>query len=156
VVYHATITTPANTSAGEAKETVIQVVKGLIYRIEIEFPPGCCGLAHCQIFDGSYQLYPATPGASFHGDAGKVGFDDLYIKNAAPFSFVVKTWNLDETWEHTLQVHIGMAHTEAFMSRYMPSVSWEKFHDALAEAARRQEEIRAAALAEAFRELGEV
>lgn len=153
MIYAATITTPKNTAEADALETVLSVTRGLVWRIEVEFPPGCSGLAHIQIFDGSYQLFPATPGESFHGDGVTIGFDDLYLKDAAPFVFTVKTWNLDETWGHTLTLSLGMASSEAFMSRYLPSMTWEKFRDALAEAAGVQAEIKAAQLEEITKSL---
>ncbi|GAG09185.1 unnamed protein product, partial [marine sediment metagenome] len=74
---------------------------------------------------------------------------------AAPFEFIVKTWNLDETWPHTINVRVGMASSEAFMSRYMPSITWEKFQAVLAKAAIQQEYEKARAISEfqaAFKE----
>ena len=139
MIYSVSITTTANTAKTEATKTVIKLCKGLVYKFEVEFPPGCCGLLHCQIFDGNYQLYPTSANDSFHSDARVIGFDDLYLKQAAPFEFVIKTWNLDVTNEHTIQVRLGMASSEAFMSRYMPSISWEKFQEVLSKAAIEQE-----------------
>lgn len=138
MIYTSTITTDANTSEASAKETVLRVGKGLIWRIEVEFPPGCAGLAHLKINDGSYQVFPATPGETFASDGTVIGFDDLYLKNAAPYEFLVTTWNLDEAWSHTLQVRVAMASSEAFMSRYMPSISWDKFNKMMTQAALQQ------------------
>jgi hypothetical protein len=135
MVYSASITTEKGTAKADAKKTVLKAVKGLIYRIEVEFPPGCCGLLHCKIFDGGYQVFPASIQDSFHSDARVIGFDDLYLKQSAPFEFKVLTWNLDTTWPHTVQVRIGMASTEAFMARYMPGLTWKKFQEALSQAA---------------------
>ena len=146
MVFSVSITTTSATAKTGAKRTFLKVSKGLVYRMEVEFPPGCCGLLHCQVFDGSYQLYPASPDDSFHSDARVIGFDDLYLKSGAPFEFVVKTWNLDDTWDHTIQVRIGMASSEAFMSRYMPSISWEKFSKVLASAAIDQELMKQRAI----------
>ena len=142
MIYAATITTLANTSKATAKQTVLKLTKGLIWRVDIEFPPGPSGLLHTQIFDGSYQFFPATPGSSFHSDANLIGFDDLYYKTSEPFEFVIKTWNLDETWQHTLQVRIGVASNEAFMSRYLPSLTYDRFADTLAEIKADQEKVK--------------
>lgn len=120
--------------------TVLRVGKGLVWQIEAEFPPGCAGLAHLQIFDGSYQMFPASPGESFASDGTVISFDDLYLKDSAPFEFTIVTWNEDTHYPHTLQLRIGMASSEAFMSRYMPSISWDKFHETLAQAALQQQE----------------
>ena len=154
MIYTATITIDANTAEVDAVRTVLRVGKGLIWRIEVEFPPGCAGLAHLKINDGLYQLFPATPGESFASDGTVIGFDDLYLKNSAPFEFTVTTWNLDEAWPHTLQVRVAMASAEAFMSRYMPSVSWDKFNKVLADAAKAQAEEKQRQIDQLAKEIG--
>ena len=148
MVYSVSITTTAATAKTDAKRTVLKVGKGLVYKIEVEFPPGCCGLLHSLIFDGSYQVYPASPDDSFHSDAGVISFDDCYLKMGAPFEFVIETWNLDDTFDHKIQVRVGMASSEAFMSRYMPSITWEKFQSTLAKAAIDQEAMKQKAIDE--------
>jgi len=156
MVYAASITTDKDTSEANAKETILRVTKGLIYRIETDFPPGCCGLLHMQLYDAGYMVYPASPGVSFHGDNAVVGFDDCYLKGAAPYAFLIKTWNLDDTWDHTIQVRVAMASAEAFMSRYMPSVSWEKFNEVMKNIIIVQADERRAALEAGAQELGEM
>ena len=49
-----------------------------------------------------------------------------------------------------------MASSEAFMSRYMPSVSWEKFQGVLAKAALDQEALKKVALYQIASELKEM
>ena len=148
MVFSTSITTTNGTAKKDAKKTVLKVSKGLAYRFVVEFPPGCCGLLHVQIFDGNYQVYPASMDDSFHSDARAIFFEDLYLKTAAPYEFSIKTWNLDDTWDHTIQVRVGMASSEAFMSRYMPSISWEKSQAVFAKAAVEQELQKAKAISE--------
>jgi len=156
MIYTASIDTVSKTSKAKAQVTRLYVAKGLVYRFEVEFPPGCCGLLHCQVFDGSYQVYPTSRDDSFHSDARNIGFDDCYLKQAAPFEFTIKTWNLDETWDHNIQVRIAMAGSEAFMSRYMPSISWEKFQGVLAKASLEQEALKKVAIEQIAKELGDI
>ena len=153
MIFTASITTDRNTSEANAKVTDLKVTKGLIWLVEVEFPAGCCGLCHLQIFDGNYQLFPSTPGNSIHSDGAVLSYDDLYLKNAAPFYLNFKTWNLDETWSHTLQIRIGIASTEAAMSRYMPSLSWDKFTKSMTDFAAQQEALKAAQIAELSKSL---
>ena len=143
MIYSASITTDANTAKVDAVVTDIIVTKGLLWLVEVEFPSGCCGLAHIQIFDGSYQLFPASPGDSLHSEGAVLSYDDIYFKTAAPFVFSVKTWNLDDTWNHTLQIRLGIASSDAAMSRYLPAMAWEKFAEYLAKAQADQERLRA-------------
>jgi len=153
MIYTASIDTVKDTAKAAAQVTRLSVAKGLVYRFEVEFPPGCCGLLHCQVFDGSYQVYPTSRDDSFHSDARNISFDDSYLKTAAPFEFTIKTWNLDETWDHNIQVRIAMASSEAFMSRYMPSISWNKFQSVLAKAALEQETMKKVVIEQITKEL---
>lgn len=154
MIYTASITIAANTAKVDATRTVLRVGKGLVWRLEVEFPPGCAGLAHLFIEDGNYQMFPATSGEDFASDGTVISFDDLYLKNAAPYEFVITTWNLDQAWDHTLQVRAGMASSEAFMSRYMPSVSWDKFNKAMAQAAKQQQRDKDDQLERLAKEIG--
>ena len=144
MIYQATIPITANTSKGSATRTVLRVSKGLVWYIGIHYPPGCMGLAHAQIFDGKYQLFPSSPGESIASDGAVVGFDDLYYKQAAPFSFDVVTWNVDETHAHTLTVRVGIATNPAFMSRYLPGVDISQFDTELQRIKKAQEEEKQA------------
>jgi len=156
MIYSASITSGKRGDADDKRVVMLPVCKGLVYRIEIEFPPGCCGLLRCRILDGSYQVWPTSCDDIFHSDARVIGFDDCYLKTAAPFEFRIETVNMDETWSHSIQVRIGMASSEAFMSRYMPSVSWDKFQEVLAQAALEQNILRQASIEAMARELGEL
>ena len=154
MIYCVSITTLKGGSEAQAVETKLVVTSGLLFVFEVDFPAGCCGLAHLQMFDGLYQVFPASPGESFHGDNITLKFDDLYFKQNPPFEFTVKTWNEDENWDHTLQVRVGMAMGRAEMSRYMPALSFEDFEALLAESIARQEAIRQLQMETVLKELG--
>ena len=153
MIYAASITTSKGGSEEQAASTVLPVTPGLLWLLEVDFPPGCCGLAHIQIFDGLYQVFPATPGESFHGDACTVHLEDLYFKQAAPYEFVIKTWNEDDTWDHDLQVRVGMAMGRAEMSRYMPALAWENFEELMRDMIVNQEATRQAQLEATLKEI---
>jgi len=142
VIYSKAITYALGQSEATLTRTILRVSKGLVWRLEVEFPPGCAGLAHVRILDGSYQMYPATVGETFASDGSVIGFDDLYFKSSEPFEFIIEGWNEDTAWPHTVSIRIGLATSEAFMSRYMPSLQWEKFADIMRQAAADQEAER--------------
>jgi len=146
MIYTASITYSKGQSEATLTRTTLRVGYGLVWRMEVEFPPGCAGLAHVRILDGSYQMYPATPGETFASDGAVIGFDDLYMKASEPFSFMIEGWNEDTAWDHTLQVRVAMASQEDYMSRYMPSLQWRKFSEVMAEVVAQQQRERIAQL----------
>jgi len=153
MIYASTITTDAGTAEKAKADVTLKVTSGLIWLFEVDFPPGCCGLQHVQLYDGSYQVLPATIGESLHGDAVSMRFDDLFFKSAAPFELKIRTWNLDITWPHTVRIRVGLASGELEMSRYMPGMAWENFEKLMAESIATQEAIRETQLQETFKEL---
>jgi len=142
VIYASSIVCVKGGTEGTLVKTVLPVTSGLLWLFEIDFPPGCCGLAHVRMFDGGYQVFPATPGESFHGDNFTIHLEDLYFKTAAPFEFIIETWNEDEIWDHDLQIRVGIAMTRAEMSRYIPALAFENFEQLMAETMARQEQER--------------
>jgi len=154
MIYTSTISTPAGTAEKSIPDVTLKITSGLIWLLEVDFPPGGCGLLHVQVFDGSYQVLPATPGESLHGDAVVMKFDDLYFKQAAPFELMIRTWNDDDTWPHATQVRIGVASTRAEMSRYMPAFAWENFEKLMAEMLVSQQALRQSQLEAAVNEIG--
>ena len=154
MIYTASITTTAGGSKQAATRTIIKVTKGLIWNMEVFFPPGCTGLTHVQFFDGSYQILPASPGNTLIGDGQLLRYDDLYLKEAAPFELVIVSWNEDTFYDHTIQIRIGMASARLFMARYMPSLGWEDFTRQMDQARTDQEKNKEAQAREVLKELG--
>lgn len=148
MIYAYDVTTEANVTVANAIRTPLKVTKGLVYRVEVEFPPGPLGLQHVTIWDGGYQVWPSNPGESFHGDNGFITFEETYLKLAAPFEFQARTWNEDDTYAHTIHIRIGMVSSEIYMARFLPTIGMDKLLEVLkrteAEQVKQQEEILAA------------
>ncbi|MHA2265233.1 MAG: hypothetical protein ACXAEN_22795 [Candidatus Thorarchaeota archaeon] len=147
MIYAYDITTPKVGESGNPKRTTLKVTKGLVYQVEIEFPPGPLGLLHVAIFDGGYQVWPSNPDFDFHGDNGMIVFPDTYLKLTEPYEFWALTTNEDDTYQHQIHIRIGMASSEVFMSRYLPSISYEKMLEVLQRAQESQAEERMAVIA---------
>ena len=147
MIYAFDITTVASTTSGSPKRTPLKVTKGLVYQVEVEFPPGPLGLCHVVIFDGGYQIWPSNSESSFHGDNGYITFPDTYLKMSEPYEFVAVTWNNDDTYNHTIHIRLGMVSDEVFMSRFLPSLSYDKMLSVLDDATKKQEEEREAVIA---------
>ncbi len=108
MIYVADILTERNTHPYNCKETTLKVYKGIAYRVEIDFPPGCAGLLIVQIYYHNFQVWPTTPGAVFHGQDRHISFDDEFPITSAPYEFIIKTANADQVFHHAVQVRIGV------------------------------------------------
>lgn len=131
MIYSASITTGANANGGTLVKTSLRITKGLVYRVELDFPTGSAGLLKVVIFDGSLQLWPFSVGEYFTGDGIKIEFEDVYLKESAPFYFDIYTLNLDTVYEHFVNIRIGFVSKEIFMARFLPHLSYKYFEEML-------------------------
>ena len=148
MIYSYDIITPVGVTQAAPLRTRLKVTKGLVYRVEIEFPPGPLSLLHVAIFDGGFQLWPTNPDYDFHGDNGFISFEETYLKSNYPYEFIAQTWNEDETWDHTITIRLGMVSEEVYMARFLPTVSYDKMLEVLAQLEAKQEAERKAIIAE--------
>lgn len=121
MIYTANITTLKNRAKTNLKKTIIRVTKGLVFKVEFFFPPGSAGLMGLAVFDGLYQVWPSSVGEFFLSDDETISFEDLYLKESAPFEFQCYTYNIDDTYDHLAGVRIGLVSSEVFMARFMPT-----------------------------------
>jgi len=150
VIYQKTISTVITDYATLPKQTILKVCKGLVYKVEIAFPPGPAGLLKVQIFDGGHQVWPSTPGEYFATEAQTISFDDTLLKLAAPFQYNIYTINECEKFTHEVTIRIGMVSQELYIARFLPSVAYEQMLKVLAEETKRQEAEKEAIIEEPF------
>jgi len=98
-------TTPANTAKVDALEEEIKLSAGTIEQVWIFHPAGCAGLAYATITEGIHQLYPTNPKEAYHGDGIPFIFPDDH-KLKKPALLKLKTWNLDDTYDHYVYIRI--------------------------------------------------
>lgn len=106
--YDVSFTIPANTAEAAPQEQQVKLAHGVIHRVEIGFPSGCAGLAHFQIRHGLYQVWPTNAQGSFNTDDYTIPIDDHYDLFEEPYILTLVGWNLDDTYDHTLEVRIGI------------------------------------------------
>ena len=123
MIYSYDIPTPANTLESAPVETECILPTGRIARVDVLFPPGCAGLAHIQVYRGLHQLWPANAGASFVGDGMIVTWEEDYMLTDEPFMFRALSWNLDDTYPHTITLRINLLDTDTFRAGRLLSIS---------------------------------
>lgn len=106
MIFVAAIDTPALTTQAAPLLTPLPIVLGTITRVLVYFPPGCSGLAHCAISWGIYQLFPSNQPGDFHADGEIIQWDDDVLIDSQPAALTIATWNLDDTYDHVVTVHV--------------------------------------------------
>ncbi len=108
MIFKAEILTPANTLPSAPVITRLGVYPGVTRRVFVGFPRGCCALAHMQIWHWGWQVWPWTPQTSFAWDDYTYTFEDRYPITEEPLELVIKTWNFDDTYPHTLSFAVTL------------------------------------------------
>ena len=150
MIYQKTISTKIVDYFTTPKRTVLKVTKGLVYKVEIDFPTGPASLLKVQIYDGGHQVWPSNPDEYFHSDGYCISFDDTLLKLAAPFQYDIYTWNECESWPHSVTVRIGMVSQALYIARFLPSVAYEEMLKRLAEEQIKQEAEKEAIIEKPF------
>jgi len=150
MIYTIDFTIPKNTPENSPHHDRLIVTRGLVYRVEFQFPAGCAGLVGILVSDGGFQVWPSTLGNWFITDNFVIAFDDMYLKYSDPFQFDFWGYNLDDTYEHTVYGRIGLSDKEIFQARYLPNVAYELMQKELAKAEETQEAERQAVLQSPF------
>ena len=139
MIYQTTITTPKGPLGFTYLHSVLKVIKGLVYKVEVAFPPGCANLLKVRIFDGGHQNWPSNNNESFHTDGFVISFDDTLLKLAAPFQYDIFTVNEDTLYDHSVTIRIGMVSDELYMARFLPSIAYQQMLEVLRAETERQE-----------------
>ena len=104
MIYSKRIIIPANTSKKVPYTSQVDVVEGVIKRVWIRWNWGSACLAGLQVFSGGFQLWPTTARQWFHSSIHETTFEELYSIHDEPLHFVIKTYNLDDTFDHSVWV----------------------------------------------------
>lgn len=99
-------TISANTAFGAASKTPLKLARGYVTHMEIEFPPGCQGLARCDILDGQDKQWPKNEGGYFASDDHVIQVRERYPLFTPPYKLTWRTWNTDSIYGHTLTLRI--------------------------------------------------
>lgn len=108
MIFVAAITTQPLTKKTAPLVTSIPIVAGTINQVFIFFPPGVNALAHLKLLWGLFQLFPSNDQADFAGGDVLLDWPEDIVIDAAPLALTAVTWNDDDTYPHTITVHVVM------------------------------------------------
>jgi hypothetical protein len=117
------LTIPANTTKAAAVTLDALLAAGSVTRVDVQFPSGCAGLVHCTIWRHDHQVWPVNLDNDIAGDDIVVSWPESYDLAEEPFSFTIRAWNLDDTYEHTITARFALlSFEEVQQSRQAPSL----------------------------------
>ena len=102
------INVPKNTTEASPVEQCLPIAHGIITWVSVLFPPGCAGLAHCQIYHFGQQIFPSRNGMDLSGDTFPIEWNEYYEMYHEPYDLKAKCWNEDDTYQHKLYFRVAV------------------------------------------------
>lgn len=106
--YNFAITVPAGTAQASPKTETLELTKGIIHRVEVEFHAGCKGYVSCRLKHHLHQLYPTNPQGVFSTDNYAIPIDDYFELKAEPYSLKFEGWSPNATYDHEIIIRVGV------------------------------------------------
>jgi len=110
MIYAYSLVVPANTPSLSPVTHELRLARGIISRVEIEFPPGCAGLVMARVLYRERQIYPTNPEGYFRADGYTISFDDDRLINSTPYHVKLVAWSEDDTFPHTISFRFLVVH----------------------------------------------
>lgn len=99
---------PANT-AETAKATLdAPLAPGTVARVDVQFPRGCVGLAHVQIWRREHQIFPTNLDGNIAAEGMVVSWPEDYDVDDEPFALELRGWNEDDSYAHTVTFRFAL------------------------------------------------
>ncbi len=102
MLYAKELLLPANGSAGAPESTEINLTYGILKRIEVTFPDGCCGFARVAIDKNNTQICPVNDGEWLRSNAETIVSNEHILLNERPYTIKLRGYNLDDTYQHRI------------------------------------------------------
>jgi len=90
------------------KEQILTLTKGVIHRLEFEFPAGCRGQVYLKLLDREHQVWPTNTDQAFNGEGYTVPIDEYYELGSEPYALKAVAWGVSCSWPHTITVRVGI------------------------------------------------
>jgi len=120
--YEFHITLPANTPEADPVALAAPLAHGIIVHVEVEFPPGCYGLAGVRVIEREHQIYPTNDDEWFISDAYVIHFTDVHYLYSPPFSLRLEGFNQDDTYQHRITLRFQLIHPEETLAKKISDI----------------------------------
>jgi len=102
------INIPKNTSQESYHSELLRLTRGIIKRVDINFPSGCAGLVGVRLFKDSQQVIPSNYPKWIETDGETIPILSSIDLSQIPYELEFQAYNLDDTFNHTIRVRITM------------------------------------------------
>ena len=106
--YEFTVTVPITATQDDPVEQRMKLTKGVIHRVEVQFPIGTRALIHVQIYDDGHQIWPTNPDGNFNTDGYTIGWDEHYEITSGHHELRAVCWSTADTFPYDIDIRFAM------------------------------------------------
>lgn len=108
MLFSKSITIPPNTTKANVLVTTFPICEGVIKRVWVRWRWGSGNLCGCRILYESFQVWPLSMTEWFVSNTQDMAFDENFLINDVPHVFRIESYNLDDTFPHTLWIAVSI------------------------------------------------
>ena len=86
--------------------TNLKCAKGVIHKVEIDFPQGCANLVNVQLYLNEHPILPSTQGQKLKGNDETIIIPEFIELENSNNIITIRGWNEDDIYDHTVLVRI--------------------------------------------------
>lgn len=106
--YSLDFTVPKNTLETAPYEQKLPIRPGILHQVRVQIPPGHAGLTGCAIDHGLHQLAPTSQNSWFRGDDSVFEYPEWVEIRQGMGEIGLRGYNLDDTFDHTFMISVGV------------------------------------------------
>lgn len=99
---------PANTAETAKAKLAAPLAPGTIARVDVQFPRGCVGLVHVQIWRREHQVWPVNLDGDISAEGLVVSWPEDLDLDDEPFDLELRGWNEDDTFPHKITFRFAL------------------------------------------------
>lgn len=108
MLYEYALTIAANTAESSPATLDAPLAPGTVVRVGVQFPSGCVGLVHVQIWRSEHQVWPGNLDGDISAEGQEVSWLEDYDLDDEPFGFSLRGWNGDDSYSHTVTFRFAL------------------------------------------------
>ena len=108
MLYEYPLTIDANTAATSPATLDAPLAPGTVVRVDVQFPRGCVGLAHVQIWRREHQIWPGNVDGDISAEGLVVSWPEDLDLDDEPYEVQLRGWNEDDTFPHKITFRFAL------------------------------------------------
>lgn len=102
MLYEYDLVVPANTLAASPASLEMPLSRGIITKIEAQFPAGCQGVVLVVVRRALHQVWPTNPDGQLKANAYVISTPEHYELLESPYQLQAYGWSPGTTYSHTI------------------------------------------------------